>query len=247
MNDAAAAQKRLMESNGLFRSQISPSFTYDNAYQQINIHFDVTSGPRARFTTPVLLGDVKLPEHLILRATKFRRWMIHTWKPMTQSRMNQALDGVRSLYQKEDRLEARVALESVKYDEQANTAQPTLQIDAGPKILVNTIGAKISKSKLQHYVPIFEEHSVDDDLLLEGAHNLRDYLQSQGYFEAEVDVQAAARGKRSGDHRLHRQHRRPAQTGSGTDQRQQILQHGSDSRAHVSAEGFVPAISPRTL
>jgi outer membrane protein assembly complex protein YaeT len=186
VQDAATAQKRLMESNGLFGSQITPSFTYDNNYQQINIHFDVTSGPRARFATPVLLGDLKLPPQLIVRATKFRRWIIKTWKPMTQTRVSQALESVRALYQRENRLEARVSLESMKYDPQANTATPTLQIDAGPRILVNTIGAKISKGQLQHYVPIFEEHSVDDDLLLEGQHNLRDYLQSQGYFEAEV-------------------------------------------------------------
>jgi outer membrane protein assembly complex protein YaeT len=186
MQEAAAAQKRLMESNGLFRSQITPSLTYDNNYQQINIRFDVSSGPRSRFTTPVLLGDVKLAPPLILKATKFRRWILNTWKPMTETRVSQALEGVRALYQHENRLEARVSLESMKYDPETNTALPTLQIDAGPRILVNTIGAKISKGQLQHYVPIFEEHSVDDDLLLEGAHNLRDYLQSQGYFEAEV-------------------------------------------------------------
>ena len=56
VQQAAAAQKRLMESNGLFLSKITPSFTYDQSYQQINIRFDVNSGPRARFTTPVLLG-----------------------------------------------------------------------------------------------------------------------------------------------------------------------------------------------
>jgi len=186
MQEAAAAQQRLMESNGLFRSQITPSFTYDNNYQQINIRFDVSSGPRARFTTPVLQGDVKLDPQRILTATKFRRWILHTWKPMTEMRVRQALDGVRALYQREDRMEARVSLESMKYDAGTNTAVPTLRIEAGPRILVNTIGAKISKSKLERYIPIFEEHSVDDDLLLEGEHNLRDYLQSQGYFETEV-------------------------------------------------------------
>ena len=186
MQEAAAAQKRLMESNGLFLSRITPALSYDNSYQQINIRFDVSSGPRARFTTPVLLGDVKLEPPLILKATKFRRWILKTWKPMTEARVSQALEGVRALYQRENRLEARVSLESMKYDPETNTALPTLQIDAGPRILVNTIGAKISKGQLQHYVPIFEEHSVDDDLLLEGQHNLRDYLQSQGYFEAEV-------------------------------------------------------------
>ncbi|MEI9976948.1 MAG: hypothetical protein WDO73_35790 [Ignavibacteriota bacterium] len=154
MQSSAASQKRLMETNGLFRSQIAPTFTYDNTHQQINIQFDVTSGPRARFTTPVLIGDVKLPPQLILRATKFQRWIIHSWKPMTQTRVSQALESVRALYRRENRLEARVSLESMKYDEQSNTAVPTLQIDAGPKILVNTIGAKISKGQLEHYIPI---------------------------------------------------------------------------------------------
>ena len=91
MTEAAAAQQRLMESNGLFRSQIAPSFTYDNNYQQINIRFDVNSGPRARFTTPVFLGDVKLDPQRILRATKFRRWILNTWKPMTQYARQRAL------------------------------------------------------------------------------------------------------------------------------------------------------------
>ncbi len=146
-----------------------------------------TSGPRARFTTPVLLGDMKMDTDRILTATKFRRWIIHTWKPMTQTRVRQALEGVRSLYLKDGRLEAKVSLESMKYDAGSNTALPTLRIDAGPRIEVHTIGAKISQSQLRRYVPIFEEHTVDHDLLAEGARNLRDYLQSEGYFEAEVE------------------------------------------------------------
>src|SRR5256885_4032000 len=47
-------------------------------------------------------------------------------------------------------------------------------------------GAKISQSKLRRLIPVFEEHAVDRDLLAEGSRNLRDYLQSRGYFEAEV-------------------------------------------------------------
>jgi outer membrane protein assembly factor BamA len=134
----------------------------------------------------VLLGDVKLDPQRILKATKFRRWILNTWKPMTETRVQRGLNSVRLLYQRENRLEARVSLESMKYDPATDTALPTLRIEAGPKILVNAIGAKISQSKLQRYVPVFEEHSVDNDLLLEGEHNLRDYLQSQGYFEAQV-------------------------------------------------------------
>jgi len=186
LEEAVAAQGRLLESNGLFRSQVKPSFEHDDTYQQINIHFDVASGPRARFTMPVLLGDLKLPAERILTASKFRRWILHTWKPMTQTRVQQALEGVRSLYQKDNRLEAKVSLEGMKYDAASNTAQATLQIDAGPRIEVHTIGANIPHRKVERYVPIFEEHAVDHDLLIEGARNLQDYLQSEGYFDAEV-------------------------------------------------------------
>jgi len=188
MQQGLANQKRLMESNGLYRSQIHPVFDWETGkdHQQVNIRFVVDSGPRARFTTPVINGDPKMDPARILTATRFRRWIIHTWKPMTQVRTRQALDGIRSLYQKENRLEAKVTLDSVHYDVESNTALPTLTIDPGPRIEVNPIGAKISKKKMERYVPIFEEHAVDHDLLVEGARNLRDYLQSQGYFDAEV-------------------------------------------------------------
>ena len=192
--EAEAGQQRQLELNGLYRGNIQPIFDWetDRAYQQVNIRFNITSGPRARFTTPVLLGDIKMDTDRILTATKFRRWIIHTWKPVTQTRVRRALDGVRSLYLKDGRLEAKVSLESMKYDAGSNTALPTLRIDAGPRIEVHSIGAKISQSQLRRYVPIFEERTVDHDLLAEGARNLRDYLQSEGYYEAEVEFKQQA-------------------------------------------------------
>ena len=36
---------------------------------------------------------------------------------------------------------------------------------------------------------MYQENSVDDDLLNEGRRNLRDYLQTKGYFDAAVDVE----------------------------------------------------------
>jgi len=184
--EAVAGQERLLESNGLYQSHPRPSLDYNNAHEQVNIRFAVDNGPRARFGPPVLLGDLKMDESRILTATKFRRWMIGTWKPVTQLRVRKGLDNVRALYQKENRLESKVALESMKYDAETNRATPTLRIDAGPRIQVSAVGSKMPQRILRRYVPIFEERAVDQDLLVEGARNLRDYLQSQGYYEAEV-------------------------------------------------------------
>jgi outer membrane protein insertion porin family len=189
---AVAGQQRLLESNGLFNPRIAPVFDYDEVHQQINIRFEIDSGRRARFYYPVLTGDLKMDPARILTATRFRRWLIHTWKPMTQTRVRRAVEGVRSLYQKDGRLEARVTLESIHYDPETNRAIPTLHIDAGPRIKVNTIGASVSQSRLRRLIPIFEEHAVDHDLLVEGTNNLRDYLQSQGYFDAQVELKQQA-------------------------------------------------------
>jgi len=186
---AEAAVRRLLEGNGLYHAAVRRVLDWDTGkdYQQVNIRFEVDSGARARFTEPILAGDPKLDPERILTATGFRRWLLHTWKPVTQERVRQGVEGVRKLYQKDRRLEARVTLESVKYDAADNTAQPTLRIEAGPRIQVRTVGAKVSQRKLERYIPVFEEHSVDRDLLVEGARNLRDYFQSNGYYEADVE------------------------------------------------------------
>ena len=81
-----------------------------------NIRFEVDSGPRARFTEPTIDGNLQIDRASLLRATEFQRWLIHTWKPMTQTRLRAAIEGVRSLYAKDHRLEAKVTLEDVKYD-----------------------------------------------------------------------------------------------------------------------------------
>jgi outer membrane protein insertion porin family len=187
LDAAIAGERRLLESNGLYRSQIHPVFEYDNAHQQMNFRFQVDSGPRARFTTPVFSGDLKMDPARILDATGWRRWMLHSWKKVTQARVRDGLDAVRKLYEKEDRLEARISLSSLNYDPETETALPRLTIEAGPRIEVRTIGANISQKNLQRLVPVFQEHTVDQDLLAEGARNLRDYLQGQGYFDAQVE------------------------------------------------------------
>src|SRR5581483_2742150 len=187
LQQAIANQRRLLQDNGLFRAFVTPNFNYDSPHQQINIGFNVDSGPRAHLTTPVLQGDLKIDADKIVAATKWRRWLLNSWKPMTQARVRQGLTGIRGLYEKGNRLEAKIALDSVMYDPETTSAQPTLRIDAGPRIQIRTVGTKVSQKNLRRYVPIFEEHAVDHDLLTEGARNLRAYFQRNGFFESEVE------------------------------------------------------------
>jgi outer membrane protein insertion porin family len=179
--------KRLLENNGLYESQIRPVLNYDPETQQVSIRFVVDSGRRARLAAPLLEGDAKMPPEEIIDATHWRRWLIGRWRPVTQARVRKGLDNVRSKYEKQGRLEARVSLKDMRYDADTNRSRPSLQIEAGPQVKVNAVGAKVSQGDLRRLVPVFEEHTVDESLLSEGARNLRNYFQSQGYFDAEVE------------------------------------------------------------
>ena len=60
----------------------------------------------------------------------------------------------------------------------------TFEVERGPVVDIRAEGMPLSRAKLKRYVPVYEEHAVDEDLLNEGRRNLRDYLQGQGYFDA---------------------------------------------------------------
>jgi outer membrane protein assembly complex protein YaeT len=180
--------QQLFRSNGYYLSQVAPRFSYDPHTNQVDVDFAIESGRRARYASPRLVGDLKMPANQVISATRWKGWF--GWHQVTQSRTERGLAGVRNKYQKQNRLMARVTLEKMDFDEDSMRVRPTLNIRAGPKVEISTVGAKVSRSKLRRFVPVFEERSVDRDLLVEGQRNLRDFFQSEGYFSAEVEFKS---------------------------------------------------------
>ena len=107
---------------------------------------------------------------------------------VTRDTTSNALARLRTLYQKKDRLEATVALQKQTYVASRKQVDYEFRVNPGPQVQVLVEGVRLSKSRLHLLVPIFEEGTIDNDLLNEGVHNIRDYLQQQGYFDASVEV-----------------------------------------------------------
>jgi outer membrane protein insertion porin family len=178
--------KELFVRNGFYDADVHVEKELDPNSQLVSITIQVDPGKRARFEMPEIHGETKLPEATILRATGWRVILIHRWRHVTQALMDKGVDGVKKKYQKKDRLSVTVDLENIDHDAATGRVKPTLAIDAGPKIEVKAIEAKIRKGRLKHYVPVYEEGATDNDLLVEGARNLRDYFQNSGYPDVEV-------------------------------------------------------------
>ncbi len=183
---AQANITHLLVTNGFYESTVTSSLDYSDIAQQVNITFHIVSGKRARFWMPVISGNPELPEQKIIKATKWKKFFGKGWQPITQARVRQGLDGVRSKFSKSDRLLATVELKSLDYDKQNRRATPHLEIQAGPVVTIKPVGAKVKRKVLEENVPVFQEHAVDQDLLEEGRRNLQEEFQSKGYFEAAV-------------------------------------------------------------
>jgi outer membrane protein insertion porin family len=184
------ARKNLEEElrqNGLFGGTVGVTTLEDSETHQMTIRFLVYAGKRARYKTPVIRGKIApLSDETIIRATGWRWPLIHKYRQLTSALTDRGTDGIQKKYAKKDRLTATVSLTSLRYDAKTAHAQPTLDIDAGPKIVIKALEAKISKRKLRQFVPVYEEGSVDNDLLTEGAANIQDYFQARGYPDVDV-------------------------------------------------------------
>jgi outer membrane protein insertion porin family len=185
-----------LRANGFYQALIRPEIVREPRTQQAHITFHVDAGQRARFDGIKLSGTPSLSSDAIIRATHWMRFFgLMGWRSVTENRVRTGIDGIQGLFQSRDLLLSRVALQRLEYHDLTNTNTPHLDINPGPKVLLRARGEKISRSRLKQFVPIFQERSVDRDLLVEGRRNLLEYFQSQGYFDAQVGFELLPRQK----------------------------------------------------
>ena len=189
-NDAETAVENMVDrlrANGLYKSKVTYTVERVVGTQEARIHFNIDAGKRARFAGVELGGK---PLYSVERTIRTSHWRLifdrFGWHLVTEGRVRSGVESVRRSYQNADLLLSRVTLEQLKYDEKKNTVTPRLYFDPGPKVELTSSGTKISKGALRSLIPVYQERTVDRDLLVEGRRNLLDHFQSQGYFDARV-------------------------------------------------------------
>ncbi|MBI4465135.1 MAG: BamA/TamA family outer membrane protein [Acidobacteria bacterium] len=174
--------RRVLEDEGYFQAQIVPTYQRHPETQQIDIAFDVQLGERAGLGQILVTGTPVFSTEQLAQQAKWERG-----KTMTSSLVQDGLARLRKFYQERDFLGARIAVARKVFHPEANQADLELAIEAGSKVTVAVTGASLSRSKIEQLVPIFEEGTLDEDLLEEGERNLRSYFESEGYFDAKVN------------------------------------------------------------
>lgn len=184
--------KKIMADNGYYESVITYELKPNPNDNQMAIHFHVVPGDLGRVGAVTIQGDAGIPPDQVRSLTKLKEG-----ERVNTDRVTKALERMRKRYQKNQHLEAQVTLIDRKYHADTNRLDYVFQVEEGPTVNIATEGDGVSKGQLKKLVPVYQENSVDDDLLNEGRRNLRDYLQTKGYFDAAVEVERKATPEKS--------------------------------------------------
>lgn len=183
IKSAIQGMQRVLQESGYYQADIQPSYEWDSQNQEVKVLFTVRKGKRAHIRNINITGAPGVPQYEVLDDAD-----LEPGDRVSAANLTRALQRLRKRFQKNQRLEAQVTLTSRIYHPETNTVDYTFDIVRGPVVDVRVEGAKLRRGVIKKLVPIYEENAVDQDLLNEGARNIRDYLQTKGYFDAAVTV-----------------------------------------------------------
>ena len=175
--------KRLLEENDFYRARVSHSERRNPSTQQVEVTFVINAGEAAR------VGQVTVEGHPLFSTAQIEDIArLHPGDVTSAARISTALDRLRKQYQKRRRWLAQVAVAGKKYLPERNRVDYTFLIEAGPPVEIRAEGFRLASGTLKRNVPVYEEHALDDDLLNEGRRNLLAYMESRGFFDAQVEL-----------------------------------------------------------
>jgi outer membrane protein assembly complex protein YaeT len=186
--------KDVLHSEGLYQADVKWILTPHEDTRQMDVLMLVTPGMRATIGSFTFKNQTPYPDAELLSRSGMK-----PNQPFTSARLTKSSQKLKKYLVNQGYLGAGILILPGDYDPKANTVPLTYNVTTGPKISVSLTGARIGTSKLRQLLPIYAEGAVDQDLLQEGRRNIRDYFQKQGYFDADVQVDArddAATGQR---------------------------------------------------
>ena len=182
VDEGLARLRDVLKEEGLYTAQVSAENVPYPATHQMDILVHVKPGPRARVASVELKNGTAYHDAEILSRLKMK-----AGQQVTTARIQRGTDRIRKFLVKKGRLSARATVRRGEYNAANNTIPLALDVTEGPQVDLAVTGAKFSKGDLKRLVPVYQEGAVDADLLEEGKRNIRERLERDGYFDAQVN------------------------------------------------------------
>src|SRR5579859_921734 len=182
VNEGLERLREVLREEGFFTAKVTADTEAHPQEHEIDVVVDVQPGPRARVKEIQLKNGTEYPDKEILSRLKMK-----PGRPITSARVQGGSSRIRKYLVKKGHLNARAVARLEEYDAKTNLVPVELEVTEGPRVQVTVTGAKFSRGEIKKMVPVYQEGAVDTDLLEEGKRNIRERLEREGYFDAEVD------------------------------------------------------------
>jgi outer membrane protein insertion porin family len=182
VDDLSSSVLRSYRDAGYYRASVSPDIQFLQNSHLVSVNYRVQAGPRVTIEKINITGSPQLSVKEILAVMKMR-----PGRPYSGEMLRKNLERIRKLYIGRGFLNANIRLESIQFKENSNTVQVTIMVDSGSFVYIELAGGKVPRKTLRGLVPIYEEASIDPDLIEEGRRNIEDFFKRQGYFDVTVE------------------------------------------------------------
>lgn len=177
---------------GFFMATVEPKLDVDKTHGVVNVEYDINLKRRANFGTVNITGVSETQSKALvsrLRSIKARikGAYVKPGKGYSLKRVTAATNYLQQQLGKQHYLAARVKLVSSIYNPETNRADVTFNITQGPRIDIKLAGAHVWGRTQKKLIPMYQEYTVDPDLVNEGKQDLTSYFQSKGFFDAKVE------------------------------------------------------------
>src|SRR5579884_1035074 len=184
----------LFHRSGYFQATVEPKLQTDKEHGVVNVVFDINLKRHAKFGDLTLTGipgdeSTRLAKSLHSIRARIKGAYIKQGKTYSAKKVQSAQTYLQQQLGKQHFLAAQVKLTSTRYNPETNRADLAFQITEGPQIAIKIEGAHVWGRTQKKLIPMYQENSVDPDLVAEGTQNLTSYFQSKGYFDVKVTSQ----------------------------------------------------------
>jgi outer membrane protein assembly factor BamA len=120
---AAENVRAKLERNGFYDVRVNPVLDYDEDTQQVHTDFQVTAGPRARYTAPEISGATPAEVAALTRTSRWKSILgLFGWRKVSESRTARGGERMRRYYAEREHLLSDVELTAVRHDPRVKAA-----------------------------------------------------------------------------------------------------------------------------
>ena len=169
----------ILRENGYYQARVTPDVTLHRGRKRAEITYTIQAGNAARVSSVDIQGDTNFPESKVISLMDSE-----PGERFREPKFQRDLEKIEEHYDRNGYLEHKIEHKTTVLPPPSVAIE--LNIDSGRQLLLETAGYSFSEDVLRERVPIWAEHSYNDDTLEEGERSLLDYLQQKGYLDAKV-------------------------------------------------------------